>query len=138
MFEYAIKLHDDGTWADCRDIPEFATAGDDRDDTLANAADGLVSALSIYQDQGRAFPKSSLPRRGEAVIYLPAVVLAKAALWDEMVAQGLKKADLARIVGVSPTIAGRLVDVLYNSKIEQVEKALAALGKRITLSVVAA
>ncbi|MNG41297.1 hypothetical protein D3C84_1303870 [compost metagenome] len=50
----------------------------------------------------------------------------------------MRKADLCRLLGVSQTQGDRLVDFLHTSKMEQLEAALAALGKRLSISVEAA
>lgn len=55
-----------------------------------------------------------------------------------MLAQNVGKAELARRLGVNRVQVDRLVDLLHGSKIEAVEHALAILGQRIALTVVAA
>ena len=71
-------------------------------------------------------------------MHLPALVAAKVALWNAMQEQGMRKADLARLLNVKPPQVDRLVDFLHSSKIEQLEAALGALGKRIGITVEAA
>lgn len=141
MYDFRVRVHEEaGTfWSECLDIPEAHSAGDSLEELLANAVDGLTLALTIYVDQGRKIPKSGQPE-GEMVypIPLPVQAVAKIALWNEMCDRGMRVADLARTLGLSHPVATRLVDFEHNSKIEQVESALAALGKRITVSVEAA
>ncbi|MNP60752.1 Antitoxin HicB [compost metagenome] len=72
------------------------------------------------------------------MVRLPALSAAKAALWNAMLAQGVNKAEMARRLGVNRPQVDRLVDLLHRSKIEQVELALALLGQRIALTVIAA
>ncbi|MCY1297244.1 hypothetical protein D9M70_466770 [compost metagenome] len=72
------------------------------------------------------------------MVRLPALSAAKAALWNAMLAQGVNKAEMARRLGVNRPQVDRLVDLLHRSKIEQVEHALALLGQRIALTVIAA
>ena len=43
----------------------------------------------------------------------------------------MRKADLSRLLNAKPVAVDRLVDFLHTSKIDQMEMALAALGKRI-------
>lgn len=140
MYEYPVIVTDDGDpdtgyWVVCPDIPEMNSLGDTPEEALREAEDGLISALSIYVDQRRAIPLPSQCKQGQHLVHLPALVVAKVALWNTMQEQGLRKADLARRLGVKPPQVDRLVDFLHSSKIEQVEAALAALGKRITVSV---
>lgn len=50
----------------------------------------------------------------------------------------MRKADLCRLLGIHQAQGDRLVDFLHTSKMEQLEMALAALGKRLSVSVEAA
>lgn len=49
--------------------------------------------------------------------------------------QGLTKAYLARRIGIQLHLMQRMVDFIHSSKIEQVERALLVLGKRLTVDV---
>jgi antitoxin HicB len=125
-------------WSSCRDIPEAHSAGDTVEELLANAVEGLELALTIYVDQSRPIPLPSAPVEGERVVHLPTLVAAKVSLWNAMREAGMRKADLARLLKSSQTKVDRLVDFEHSSKIEQVDAALAALGKRLAVSVEAA
>ncbi|WP_143516048.1 hypothetical protein [Pseudomonas sp. B10(2017)] len=132
MYNYAIRFEQDGSAPGvavfCRDLPELNSYGDDREHALREAADGIESALSIYVDQRRPVPQASAPEPGEQVVYLSSITIAKIALWNEMIARGMRKADLCRLLGVSQTQGDRLVDFTHQSKIDQVENALEAMG----------
>lgn len=139
MYNYAIRLEADeepGVSMFCRDLPELNSYGDTVAHALREAVDAIETTLSLYVDQRRAIPAASPAEPGEHVIALPAVTVAKIHLWNEMVARGIRKADLCRLLGLKPVTADRLVDFLHTSKIEQLEKALAALGKRLTVGLV--
>lgn len=140
MYEYPITAHEEAGsfWSSCPDIPEAHSAGDSLEELLANALEGIALALTIYVDQSRPIPAASAPAEGQYVIAMPVQVVAKIALWNAMQEQGMRVADLARKLGVSHPVANRLVDFDHNSKIEQVENALAALGKRLAVTVEAA
>lgn len=135
MYDYPIQVHQesDHYWSSCPDIPEAHSAGDTVDELLKNAVDGIRLALTIYVDQGRSIPPASAPVNGQHVVHLPVQTVAKIELWNAMRAQGLRVADLARRLGLSHTVASRLLDFEHNSKIEQVEAALAALGMRLSV-----
>lgn len=141
MYDYAIRFEQDtvpGLALYCRDLPEFNSFGDDVEHAKRMAVDGIETTLSIYVDQRRTIPAATPSLEGEHVIYLPAVTVAKIALWNEMMHRGMRRADLCRALGVSQTQGDRLVDFLHTSKMEQIEIALAALGKRLSVSVEAA
>ncbi|MGX5217822.1 type II toxin-antitoxin system HicB family antitoxin [Pseudomonas segetis] len=140
MFDYPVTVHqDDGcVWISSDDVPELNSAGDNEAEALLDAVDGLESALSLYVDQRRLIPQASPAQPGQPVVRLPALTAAKVALWNAMYAQGVGKAEMARRLGVNRPQVDRLVDLLHRSKIEQVEHALAILGQRLELTVVAA
>ncbi|GAB3484357.1 type II toxin-antitoxin system HicB family antitoxin [Azotobacter salinestris] len=140
MYDYPITAHDEAGhfWSSCPDIPEAHSAGDTIEELLANAVDGICLALTIYVDQVRSIPPASPAGEGQHVVHLPAQAVAKIALWNTMREQGLRVADLARLLEVSHPVASRLVDFDHTSKMEQIERALAALGKRLAVSVEAA
>jgi antitoxin HicB len=138
MYDYAVRFEKDtvpGFSVFCRDLPEFNSFGDDLEHAKSMAIDGIETTLSIYVDQRRPIPAATPPLDGEHVVYLSAVTVAKIALWNVMMERGMRKADLCRALGVSQTQGDRLVDFLHTSKMEQIETALASLGKRISLSV---
>jgi len=141
MYNYAIRFERDetpGLAVFCRDLPQFNSYGDDEQHALREAVDGIETTLSIYVDERKVIPEASAAQPGEQVVYLPAVTVAKIALWNAMMERGMRKADLCRALGVSQTQGDRLVDFLHMSKMEQVEAALTALGKRLSVSVEAA
>jgi antitoxin HicB len=133
MYEYSVRFETDetGVAVFCRDLQELNSYGDDEAHALREAVDAIETVLSLYVDQRRAIPAASPAEPGEHVVALPAVTVAKIHLWNEMVARGMRKADLCRMLDLKPVTADRLVDFLHTSKIEQIEKALAAMGKRL-------
>lgn len=141
MYDYAIRFEQDSTpglAVFCRDLPELNSYGDDKEHAISEALDAIESTLSIYVDQRHAIPEASAPQPGEHAIRLPAVTVAKIVLWNEMMARDMRKADLCRLLGLAQTQGDRLVDFLHTSKMEAIERALAALGKRLAVSVEAA
>jgi len=140
MYDFAIRFEQDSTGVAvfCRDLPELNSFGDDVEHAVREAMDAIETTLSLYVDQRRSIPAASAPQESEHVVHLPAVTVAKIVLWNELIARDMRKADLCRLLGVAQTQGDRLVDFLHTSKMDAIEKALAALGKRITLSVEAA
>lgn len=141
MYNYAIRFEQDsapGVAVFCRDLPELNSYGDDRDHAVKEALDAIETVLSLYVDQKRAIPPASPAQDGEHVVHLPVVIVAKIALWNSMIERDMRKADLCRLLGVHQAQGDRLVDFLHTSKIEQLEAALSALGKRLFVSVEAA
>lgn len=136
MYSYAVRFEKDespGIAVFCRDLPELNSYGEDEAHALREAVDGIETVLSLYVDQRRAIPEATEPKPGEHVVQLPVATLAKIELWNEMMEQNMRKADLRRLLGVAQNTSDRLVDFLHPSKIEAIESALAALGKRLTV-----
>lgn len=141
MYEYAIRFEKGdgpGYAVFCRDLPQLNSYGDDIAHALSEAVDAIESTLSLYVDERQVIPEASAPMERERVVRLPMVTVAKIVLWNAMMERGMRKADLCRLLGVSQTQGDRLVDFLHTSKMEQLENALAALGKRLSVTVEAA
>ncbi len=115
------------------DVPEALTAGDTRDEALAEAADALAVAMGGYVEARRPIPAPSAPQTGQDMVALPALIAAKLALYAEIQRQGISNVALARRLGVTETVVRRLAHPDHRSKIERVEQALAALGKHLVV-----
>lgn len=141
MYNYAIRFEKDselGVAVFCRDLPQLNSYGDDVEHAKREALDAIESTLSLYVDDRKPIPEATPPQDGEHVVYLPSVTVAKIVLWNTMMERDMRKADLRRLMGVHQVQGDRLVDFLHTSKMEQIEAALAALGKRLAISVEAA
>ena len=69
---------------------------------------------------------------------LAPLVAAKAEIYRAMRAAGISKAELARRVGISPQQAQRLFDIHHASRLDQIDAALADLGRRLVVTTEAA
>jgi antitoxin HicB len=138
MLSYPVKLELDTNQTylvTFPDIPEAAAVGDDEDEALLNALDALESAIEIYFDEKREVPLPSKPKKGQPVVTLPALVVSKALLANEMIRQGIRKSELARRLDVHMPQVDRLLDPRHSSKLDAIEAAFSKLGKRLEISV---
>jgi antitoxin HicB len=119
------------------DVPEAITQGETEEEAAMMAEDALVTALSFYTDRGERLPSPSPPRGGR-LAFLPPLVAAKLALHDAMLAAGVSNVALARRLGIDEKTVRRLRDPLHQSRINQVDAALRALGKRMGIVIEAA
>ncbi|BBL71543.1 hypothetical protein MoryE10_21490 [Methylogaea oryzae] len=117
------------------DIPWAHTIGDDEESALLNAVDCLETAFEALIDRREPIPEPSAPKRGQRVVIVPVVVAAKAALHNAMLAAGVRKADLTKRLNIAPTLADRLLSMRHQTRIEQIENALAALGQKLVVDV---
>ncbi|MBL8352590.1 MAG: type II toxin-antitoxin system HicB family antitoxin [Burkholderiaceae bacterium] len=118
------------------DVPEAITQGEDRDEALLYAVDALETALSFYMDERRPLPVPSKPKRGQPIVRPSVLESAKLAIYAEMLAQGIKKSELARRLGWHMPQVDRLLDLHHASRMEHLESAARSLGREIRLSMV--
>jgi antitoxin HicB len=118
-----------------RDVPEAITEGDTMDEALAAAADALESALSFYIADRKPLPLPSAIKRGERMVELSALGMAKTALHEAMLAEKISRAELARRLSCHLEQVARLLDLTHASKFEQLERALAAVNRKMVVSV---
>jgi antitoxin HicB len=139
MFDYPAVLesqNEGGFVVTFPDVPEAITQGDDREEALLYAVDALETALSFYVDSRRALPTPSKPKRGQVLVHPSALESAKLAIYSEMIEQGLRKSDLARLLGWHLPQVDRLLDLKHATRMEHLESAARILGKELRLSFV--
>ena len=139
MFDYPAILEvqpEGGILVTFPDVPEAITEGEDRDEALMYAVDALETALSFYVDERRPLPLPSKAKRGQVTVRPSALESAKLAIYAEMLAQGVRKSELARRLGWHLPQVDRLLRLKHASRIEQLEAAARVLGREIRLSVV--
>ena len=113
------------------DIPEAHTQGVDRAEALAMAKEALELSMEFYFDDMRPVPMPSKPKRGQAVVDLSPSVAAKVLLLNEMLRQKVRPIDLARRLGTTKQEVNRLTNLRHPTKIDRIDAALRALGKRL-------
>jgi antitoxin HicB len=118
-----MKSHQSWIWQ----LPEWPA--------LAFDAQRIQAPLDFYFDDQRAVPLPSKLQRGETLVSLPLSIAAKVLLLNEMLAQNIRPADLARRMNVLPQEVNRLLSLDHKTKIDTVALALLSLGRRFELSV---
>lgn len=138
MYSYPVILapDDNGTvLATFPNFPAVHTFGEDKKDVLARAVDALETGIIAIMADREPIPRPSRPRRGQHMVSLPALSAAKVALYEALLAQGIRKAELARRLDWHMPQVDRLLDLRHASRMDQVEAALAAVGKRLVVEV---
>jgi antitoxin HicB len=134
-FPYRFEPEAGGVLAQFIDVPEAHTFGATEAEAGGEQAlDCLIAALGGYIKLGREIPTPS-PARGRPVVILPPLVIAKLALYQALRAQRMTRTELARRLGLQENAVRRLLDLDHRSHIDQIDRALGALGKRLEVHV---
>ena len=138
MLDYPVNLEADaegGFVLTFPDVPEAITQGEDEDEALLYAVDALGTALSFYVDSRKPLPNASKPKRGQRTVRPSALEGAKLGVYQAMMSQGIKKAELARRLGWHMPQVDRLFDLRHASRLDQIEAAARALGRQLEVRV---
>lgn len=114
------------------DLPEAITEGDNHDAALFNAAEVLTLCLEQRMDDDEAIPPATAIDGG---VWIEPIASVQAALLVRRAreAQGKTLADMARALSTSWPAAQRLEQPRGNPTLRQLERAAAALGKRLVV-----
>lgn len=133
---YAVKLlkdNNDTILATVPDIPEAITFGENREDALARALDAIETAIMGMITAGVDIP---IPKtKGKEYVSLPALTCAKIELYKAMRKSKVGKAAMAKRLGIALPQIYRLLDLSHQSRLDAIERALASLGRSITITV---
>ena len=130
---YPVNLQPDtgGFVVSFPDIPEALTQGDDRSNALFMGLDALVTAFDFYFEDNRKVPLPGMVT-GDYV-EVPLSVASKVMLLNAFIDSGLTQVELAERMGVKKQEVTRLFDLHHSTKIDTIQRAMSALGKRLEL-----
>jgi antitoxin HicB len=128
-----IPAEEGGFIANFPDLPNGWSQGETREEALAQAEDLLEEMIlgSMAQNED-VFPPS--PAKGRPIVALPPLTAAKFEAYRAMRAAGLNKRQLAARLGWQPSQVTRLFDGRHASRLDQIEAALNALGRRLVVT----
>lgn len=118
------------------DVPAAITFGMDESDAKLRARDALTAALEMIVESKLALPAPSFT--GGHAIQLRGLHAAKIALHVAMRESRVTKAALAKRLRLHPPQIDRLLDFNRASRLDAIEDALDAVGKRLVVDVEAA
>lgn len=128
-----IVTEQDGEFLiDFVDLPHVHTVGDTLEIALKEAVDALESGIAMQMKRREPIPAPSLSALDQHAVTLPFLAEVKVALWNEMLSQKLRKADLARKLDVHAPQIDRLFDFSQATSMDLVEQAAKALGRSPT------
>ena len=117
------------------DVPEAITEGDTMDAAMTMASEALELALTFYTERWIDLPSPGIMKRGMRMVRVPALSEAKFALYSALRSAEIKKVDLARRLKCSPSQVDRLLDITHHSRLDQIEAAFRAIGKRLAIEI---
>lgn len=115
------------------DLPAARAAGEYEADALVRARQVLTAVLAACIKDRRPVPRPV--RAGRTRVSVPLLAQFKIGVYEAMRECGVSRAELARRLGWHRPQVDRLLDLGHASKLEQIEAALAVLGKRVTVAV---
>jgi antitoxin HicB len=118
------------------DVEGALSQGDDEKDAREMAGDALITMLAYRIRHGKPVLPPTQPKgRKYRMIELPAMVALKTELYIRFKASGITKTALAQRLGIPKTTVDRLFDFGNHTRLDQIEAAFAAIGKRIIFEV---
>ncbi len=106
--------------------------GDVPQEAMEMAQDLLMLTISDFIRESKPLPKARRHRGSKfRPVELAALQAAKVDLYTAFLESGLKKAEFARRIGIPKTHIERLFSLRHHSRLDQIEAAFAALGKRL-------
>jgi len=114
-------------------VPEALTGVSDPESEKGEITDCLITALAAYAAGGEHLPAPAHTAEAAGVIDVPVLIQAKLALIRAIAEEDVGLRALARRLGVDPRQVSRLVDLDHNSRIGDIEQALAVLGRQLEL-----
>ena len=116
-------------------FPDFGygvTQAETGEEAMEMAQDLLMLTIGDYIRESRPLPAPKRHRGSKfRPVRLPALQAAKVDLYVAFLESGLKKAEFARRIGIPKTHIDRLFSLRHHSRLDQLEAAFGALGKRL-------
>ena len=117
----------------CPDLPEVTTFGEDEADALLRARDAIEEALAARIAHRESVPE---PSKGKGPrVSLPALAALKVELYRAVSEDHVRKAELARRLGMHGPQVDRLFDLRHASQLSQLEAAFQVLGRRLLIDI---
>lgn len=114
------------------DFPGAISCGDTIEECLFNGAEALTGIIESDMDHGLEIPRPS--ENVEGAYYIAPEAKVQSALLIKWARGDKSLADIARALETSWPVAKRLEDPTHWATLKQLDKAAAALGKKLVLS----
>jgi antitoxin HicB len=134
IYPVTLERDEDTILVSFLDIPQAHTFGNTEGEALARAVAALETAIAALMSDRKSIPRPS-PARGRQTVALPPLSAAKIGLYRAMRAGRVSKAELGRRLKWHAPQVDRLLDLRHASRLDQLDQALRAIGKRLVIGV---
>lgn len=137
MLQYPAILEEDdnGTWlVTFPDFDDALTFGDTKKEALRHAVDALETVVVSRMQHKLDIPTPGASR-GRPLVGIPPLTAAKALLYQELRDRHISIRQLAEKLDCDYPIAHRLLDVSRKTQVNEIARALEALGKRVVIGI---
>lgn len=133
QYPVVLRRDDNDTWlVTFPDFDDAVTFGETPDEALVHAVDAMETVIISRMKHKLDVPTPS-PARGRPPAAIRPLIAAKALLYKELREQKVSINELARRLGCEYPVAHRLLDVARKTQVDQIARALQALGKRVVV-----
>ncbi len=138
-YQYKVVLQPDDNdtiLASIPDVPGVHSYGDNDAEAIDHVKEALIVMLSAMMDDNDEIPTPTPIQSGHPKVTVPTLVASKLMIYTAMREQGVTRSELARrLGGKNPTHITRLLNVLHQSRHDQIDEALSVLGQRIVVGI---
>jgi len=138
MISYRVQLKpdDNGTFlVTAPDFPELTTFGETREKALMHALGAFEEAIEARISDREEIPVPTKGKAKDIHVGLPVQASVKVLLYQSMQRDGIRKADLARRMGIHKQEVDRILDLNHATSLSKIEHAFEVLGKRLSIDV---
>ena len=111
------------------------SVGATRSEALERLMGALLTVLAGRIGDSEPIPPATLPKRGQPTVTLPPAAAAKLSVYTAMRAKRWSLDQLSAHLGDDEARTRRLLDPRRRSSLDEIERALSVLGKRLVVEV---
>jgi len=115
------------------DLPTAHTDGADANEAMEEAIDCLGSSIAFALADKVDVPKPSRLKRGQKLVPVPLWIVGKLALYWAIREIGISQSALADRGNAREAVVRRVPDPNHDTRAEQIQAALKALGRRVVM-----
>lgn len=108
-------------------------SGASSEEALDKAREWLLAEAGIALESAQKLPDPSDPEEGEVLVEMPVTAQVKLLLLYELIDRNMTASELAQRMGVPRSSVQNIIKADHATKIDTLDRALRALGKKINI-----